>query len=210
MTVNITWLGHASFKITSEEGFIVYIDPWKLEKAEEADLILITHSHYDHLSSDDVKKIQSDKTQILVSADGVKKLKGSVRGVGPGESISIDKINLRTIPAYNIGKSFHPRENQWVGYILEMGGVSIYHAGDTDLIPEMEGLKPSVALLPIGGNYTMGVDEAVKAVDSIKPNIVIPMHYGDIVGSKEDARKFASQSTAEVKVIFRGEEATIG
>ncbi len=210
MGVRIKWLGHASFKIESEGGFITYIDPWKIREKDSANLILITHSHYDHLSVDDVGKIQGKATKILVPKDGKEKLKGDVQGIGPGEIVSIGNVRVRTIPAYNIGKSFHPKENGWVGYILEIDNISIYHAGDTDFIPEMKDLKPYVALLPIGGTYTMGVDDALKAADAISPHLVIPMHYGDIVGSEKDAERFASKCRFEVKVLSKGEMLEVG
>jgi len=204
MTVKITWLGHASFKV--EEKSRVYIDPWKIKETEKADLVLITHSHYDHLSPEDVEKIQGERTSIVVPYDGVGKLRGNVRGIAPGESISVNDVNIQAVPAYNVGKSYHPKGNKWVGYVVEIGGISIYHAGDTDFIPEMKEINPYVALLPIGGTYTMGVDDALRAVESLNPHIVIPMHYGDIVGSINDARRFAkSCKKAEVKILSPGE-----
>ena len=204
MTVKITWLGHASFKV--EEKSRVYIDPWKIKETDKADLVLITHSHYDHLSPEDVEKIQGERTSIVVPYDGVGKLKGNVRGIAPGDSISVNDVNIQAVSAYNVGKSYHPKGNKWVGYIVEIGGISIYHAGDTDFIPEMKEINPYVALLPIGGTYTMGVDDALRAVESLNPHIVIPMHYGDIVGSINDARRFAkSCKKAEVKILSPGE-----
>jgi len=204
MTVKITWLGHASFKV--EEKSRVYIDPWKIKETDKADLVLITHSHYDHLSPEDVEKIQGERTSIVVPYDGVGKLRGNVRGIAPGESISVNDVNIQAVPAYNVGKSYHPKGNKWVGYVVKIGGISIYHAGDTDFIPEMKEINPYVALLPIGGTYTMGVDDALRAVESLNPHIVIPMHYGDIVGSINDARRFAkSCKKAEVKILSPGE-----
>lgn len=210
MAVEITWLGHASFKIEGEKNFKVYIDPWKIEGKDKADLVLLTHSHYDHLSSEDVKKIQDEATQILVSADATDKLEGSVRGVRPGEDISVKNVRVRTTPAYNVNKSYHPKQNGWVGYILEIDGVSIYHSGDTDFISEMENIKPDVALLPIGGTYTMDVEDALKAVKTLHPQLVIPMHYGDIVGSAADAERFANKCEVQVKVLEKGGTAQVG
>lgn len=208
MVVRIIWLGHASFKI--EGKYRVYIDPWKIEGKDEADLILVTHSHYDHLSPDDVKKLQGKKTLILAPPDAAKKLKGNVREVKPGQSLSIKEMNLQIIPAYNKDKPYHPRQNNWVGYVLEIEGISIYHSGDTDFIPEMEKLNPYLALLPIGGTYTMGVEDALRAVQSLNPQIAIPMHYGEIVGTLDDAQRFAQKCSCQVKVLSKGESMEIG
>lgn len=210
MALEITWLGHASFKIESDKNFKVYIDPWKLEKKDEAHLVLITHSHYDHFSPEDVKKVQGENTHILVTGDAVGKLPGKVRGVKPGEDISLQDVNIKTYPAYNIGKSYHPKKNDWVGYVLKFGDISVYHTGDTDFIPEMKNINPYVALLPIGGTYTMDVEDAVRAVQVLNPKLVIPMHYADIVGNISDARKFAQKCEANVKILSKGESLRIG
>ena len=210
MVLEITWLGHASFKIESDKNFKVYIDPWKIEKKDEANLVLITHSHYDHLSPEDVKKVQGENTQILVTNDAADKLKGKVRGVKPGEDISLQDVSVRTYPAYNIDKPYHPKKNAWVGYVVKLDNVSIYHSGDTDFIPEMEKIKPYVALLPIGGTYTMDVEDALRAVQVLNPELVIPMHYGEIVGDVSDAKRFAEKCEAKVKVLSKGESLKVG
>lgn len=205
--MKITWLGHASFKVEKDEGFRVYIDPWKIKEKERASLVLITHPHYDHLSVEDVEKIKDKDTVILVTEDARGKFKGDVRGVRPGQEIKIGDVAVRTTAAYNLGRPYHPKENKWVGYILEMEGISLYHCGDTDFIPEMEKFKPYVLLVPIGGVYTMGVEDAVKAVEKMKPEITIPMHYADIVGSVDDARRFARlcEGKTQVKILQKGE-----
>jgi len=210
MAVEITWLGHASFKIQTGENFKIYIDPWKIDRKDEADLVLITHPHYDHLSPEDVKKIQVDKTHILVSSDAVGKLKGKVRGVKPDEEISLQNLSIQTAPAYNVNKPYHPKANGWVGYVVKIGDVSIYHSGDTDFISEMENIRPYVALLPIGGTYTMNVEDALKAAQALNPNLVIPMHYGDIVGSVADAKRFVEKCQTEVKILGKGESIKVG
>ena len=183
MVVEISWLGHAGFKIKRGEGFTIYIDPWNIDEKDKADLIMITHPHYDHLSLDDIKKIQTKTTHILITSDAKEKLKGNVKGVKPGDNIYLRdvSVSVKVHPAYSIDKSYHPKVNEWVGYVLEIDDISIYHSGDTDFIPEMEKIKPYLALLPIGGTYTMGVEDALKAVQSLNPRLVIPMHYGEIV-----------------------------
>jgi len=203
MLENIKWLGHASFKITNEK--VIYIDPWNLRKKDQADIILITHPHYDHLSVADISKIQTRDTVIVTTADGAQKLKGNVKKVKPGDFLTVKEVKIEVVPAYNIGKNFHPKENEWVGFIIEVGGKRIYHSGDTDFIPEMEKLKVDVALLPVGGTYTMNAEEAAKAAKSINPQIAIPMHYGDIVGSIDDAEGFKKTSPVKVKILKKEE-----
>jgi len=203
MLENIKWLGHASFKIINEK--IIYIDPWNLKKKAYADIILITHPHYDHLSVEDISKIQTKETVIVTTADGAEKLKGNIKRVKPGDLLTVKEVKIEVVPAYNIGKNFHPKENGWVGFIIEVGGKRIYHSGDTDFIPEMEKIKVDVALLPIGGTYTMSAEEAVKAAKAINPKVAIPMHYGDIVGSIEDAERFKKMSPVKVEILKREE-----
>src|SRR5919108_2588767 len=150
--ITLTWLGHASFKLNEREKTI-YFDPWRVKKGELADLILITHSHFDHLSPDDVRRIQKKETVIVTTKDSASKLKGDIRTIKPGDKIAVDDIQIEAIPAYNIGKNYHPKVNGWMGLIVTIGGKRVYHAGDTDAIPEMKRLSVDVALLPIGGTY---------------------------------------------------------
>jgi L-ascorbate metabolism protein UlaG (beta-lactamase superfamily) len=199
--VDIKWLGHSGFLIKNHK--VIYIDPFNIrEDSEKADIILITHSHYDHCSVADMKRIIKEGTKIVLTADSQSKITRSeipidIRIIAPNQELTLGEIKISTIPAYNFDKSFHPREEEWVGYVVKMNDVLIYHAGDTDLIPEMQKLtgynqpdKKFVALLPIGGRFTMDVEEAVEAAKLIKPTLAIPMHYGGIIGSKEDAEEF--------------------
>lgn len=196
---NIHWLGHSSFKITGEK--IIYIDPYQIDDTEKADIILITHPHYDHLSLEDINKIRKENTIILAPEDARDKL-SDFKPVKPYQFLTIEGIKIETIPAYNTDKQFHPKEKNWVGYVIEINGKRIYHAGDTDLIPEMEELKDiDIAMLPIGGTYTMDVTEAVQAVNIIEPKIAIPMHYGKIVGTKLDAEKFKELCSCKVEIL---------
>ncbi len=186
----IEWLGHASIRITN--GATVYIDPWKLEGDNpKADLILVSHNHFDHLSAEDIEKLATDKTMILCAKDCLGKIDGEVTGTGVDETHEVAGVTVRTTPAYNPGKEFHPRANDGLGFLITIGGETIYFAGDTDIIPEMSGLGPvDVALLPVGGTYTMDAKEAAEAADTIKPGRCIPYHWGDIIGTREDAEAF--------------------
>lgn len=198
MLENITWLGHDCFKISGEK--VVYTDPFQIKKGDLADIILITHEHYDHCSPQDVKKIQKPSTVIVATPDCAKKLSGNIKTVKPGDKITVEGINIEAVPAYNTNKPFHPKANNWVGYIFTMMGQRIYIAGDTDYIKEMEGLKADIALLPVSGTYVMTADEAAKAAFVIKPRLAIPMHYGAIVGSEKDAKRFKDLLEGKVDV----------
>ncbi|MRR57843.1 MAG: MBL fold metallo-hydrolase [Deltaproteobacteria bacterium] len=204
MTDNIHWLGHDTFKITGEKT--IFTDPFNISKTDVADIILITHDHYDHCSPADVKKLQGPETVIITTADCAKKLSGKLRTVKPGDTITIGNIVVEAVPAYNTNKKFHPKGNGWVGFIVTANGKRIYLAGDTDLIPEMKHIKADIALLPVSGTYVMTADEAVQAALDINPEIAIPMHYGSIVGNAADANKFAEKLKGKIKVVILKEE----
>ena len=198
--VEIKWLGHAGFLIKNSK--VIYIDPYNIKGDEKADLILITHSHYDHCSFSDMNKIVKEGTKIFIPADCQSKITRfkvpiDIKVVEPGREISVGKVKINTIAAYNTDKPFHRKEEYWVGYLIKMDNSLIYHAGDTDVIPEMQKLtgykqseKKFIALLPVGGRFTMTAEEAVEAAKLIKPSLAIPMHYGSVVGTDEDAKEF--------------------
>ncbi|MBN1550409.1 MBL fold metallo-hydrolase [bacterium] len=198
MIDNIKWLGHASFRI--EHNVIIYIDPWKLSSGPAADLILITHEHFDHFSPNDIEKVRTDDTIIV----GPKTCAGTIqpmRTVKQLDVISAAGLRVEATPAYNINKPFHPRSDDRVGYLIEIDNQNIYHAGDTDHIPEMKNIKCDIALLPVSGKYVMTPEEAARAVDDLRCRYAIPMHYGDIVGSEENARRFKELADCEVRIL---------
>ena len=200
MIDNIHWLGHDSFRI--EGDVTIYIDPWKLAAGSPpADLILITHEHSDHFSLDDIDLIRTPQTEFVVIAAVAAKLSGQVHTVKPGDRLTVRGVAIEALPAYNLVKKFHPREKGHVGYVLTLGGQRIYHAGDTDAIPEMRDLQPDIAMIPVSGTYVMDVDEALEAVKLLKPGLAIPMHYGAIVGSDADALRFQQLSPAPVRIL---------
>lgn len=205
MLIGIHWLGHDTFKIAGEKT--IYTDPFKIKKKDTADIVLITHEHRDHCSPEDVIKIQGANTVIVTVADCARKLSGNIKTVKPGERISVEGIEIEAVPAYNTNKQFHTKDRGWVGYIFTVKGQRIYLAGDTDYIPEMKTFKNiDVALLPVSGTYVMTADEAVKAALDIKPKIAVPMHYGSIVGDKNDAKKFAEGLKGKIEVVILNEE----
>jgi L-ascorbate metabolism protein UlaG (beta-lactamase superfamily) len=197
--IKVTWLGHDSFRFIFNKT-ILYIDPYEIKENDQADIILITHGHYDHCSIQDLKKLVKKDTLIVTTPDTTSKFSGKVQGgtiklVKPGDSFIYRDIEIKAVPAYNTNKQYHPKENQWVGYILKINNIRFYHAGDTDFIPEMEDIQVDVAFLPISGTYVMNVEEAVAATRKIMPKIAIPMHYGKIIGSKADAQKYKELCT---------------
>jgi len=192
----LRWLGHDSFQL--EGPPLTFFDPWKLKGVlPKADLVLVSHEHFDHCSPDDVDKLRGPQTVILAAPLAAGKLEGA-RAVRPGETVHACGIDIQAVPAYNLnkfrapGQVFHPDSAGHVGWILDIGGVRVYHAGDSDLIPEMKGLQVDIALLPVSGTYVMTIDEAIEAAKLISPQVVVPMHYGDIVGSDNDGALFAA------------------
>ena len=194
----ISWLGHSSVRIEGKKT--IFIDPWKLNTKEKADIILISHSHRDHLSLEDVKKLQQEDTIIITTQDCAEQLSGDVRAVKPGEKVLIDDIMIEAVPAYNLNKDFHPKANNWIGFVITVNGKRIYYCGDTDVIPEMKDITADVVIAPVGGKYTMTAEEAAQAVNMIKPGLAIPVHYGDIIGSENDAVMFKKLCDVPVEI----------
>lgn len=205
MCMTLQWLGHASFKICHEDA-VIYIDPWKLkESPSDATLALVSHSHHDHYSTEDIAKVRSPDTILLASADVVAKEEAG-EAIMPELTVKLDDIRVRGIAAYNLDKQFHQKANNWVGFVIEIGSKRIYYAGDTDLTQEMKTVgEVDVALLPVGGTYTMNAADAAEATKYIKPEMAIPYHWGDIVGSRRDAEQFAKIAQCDVKVLMPGE-----
>jgi L-ascorbate metabolism protein UlaG (beta-lactamase superfamily) len=197
--VHVEWLGHASFTFSAGET-LVYIDPYKVSHGEKADLILITHDHYDHCDPSSVSTIRKEETVVVAPKICKEKLHGVVE-IGPGKTIEKKGVSITAVPAYNKNKQFHPR-GRGVGYVFSLAGKRIYHAGDTDSIPEMEGLgEIDLALLPIGGTYTMNPSEAAEAAKRIGAKITVPMHWGDIVGNRNDAEEFRRLAKVRVEIL---------
>ncbi|MCB2184616.1 MAG: MBL fold metallo-hydrolase [Desulfobulbaceae bacterium] len=199
---NLEWLGHDSFCLHAA-GKVIYFDPFQVSgNLDPADIILISHDHFDHCSPEDVTKIQQDSTTIVTEPESAKKLTGTVKSLQPGDSITVDNIKIEAVPAYNTNKKFHPQSNNWIGFIVTIEGVRIYHAGDTDHIPEMKNFDTDIALLPVSGTYVMTAEEAATAALDIKPQVAIPMHFGAIVGEKSDAEHFSEKLEGKIKVII--------
>lgn len=203
MLENIQVLCHSSIKIN--EGKVIYFDPFKINKQyNDADIIFITHDHYDHYSEEDIDKvIKPDTTIVIPEGMQVKLLKKGVKNsniitVEPEKTYVVEGLKFETIPAYNVNKAFHPKDNGWVGYILEIDGIRYYIAGDTDITEENKRVKCDIAFVPVGGTYTMDFKEAAELVNEIKPKVAIPIHYGSIVGTNEDAINFQKLLNPEI------------
>lgn len=202
MANNIFWLGHDSFRLTGEK--VVYVDPWKLSAdSPKADVILVTHNHGDHLSAPDITKISKSETMVVAPLVVAEKMSGKPTIVKPGDKITAAGVLIEVVPAYNTNKPNHPKTAGHVGYIVTLNGKRIYHAGDTDLIPEMAALKADIALLPVSGKYVMNAAEAAEAANTIKPALAIPMHWGDpdVVGTRADAEEFKRLAQVPVEIL---------
>jgi L-ascorbate metabolism protein UlaG (beta-lactamase superfamily) len=195
----IQWLGHDGFRIDGVKT--IYFDPYEITESPKADLVLISHEHFDHCSPEDVAKIQDTDTVIITENDSARKLTGNVKVLKPGESLTVDDIRVQGVPSYNTDKAFHPKANNWLGFIVEMEGVKVYHAGDSDFIPEMKDLEVDIALLPVSGTYVMTAEQAVEAAVAINPKLAIPMHYGAIVGDEQDALRFKKALEGKIDVL---------
>ena len=207
MLEGIELLGHSSIKI-KKLNKIIYIDPFNIKNSlNDANYIFITHNHYDHFSENDIKKVKNNETIIIVTEDlytntlklGFSKM--NIITVKPNETYQVEKIKFSTIPAYNTNKKFHPKENDWVGYIIELEENKYYIAGDTDITTENKNVKCDVAFVPVGGTYTMDFKEAATLINQIKPKIAVPIHYGSIVGTKQDAIDFVKLLNPNIKGV---------
>jgi L-ascorbate metabolism protein UlaG (beta-lactamase superfamily) len=195
MLEDIEVLYHSCIRMNKEK--MIYIDPYHIEKNyNDADMIFITHDHYDHYSEEDIDKVRKNNTIFIVPENLLNKLikKGindeNIITLDPGDAENIDGIKVEAIHSYNIDKPFHPKENNWLGYVIEIDGVRYYIAGDTDITEENKKIKCDVAFVPVGGTYTMNFSEAAQLINIIKPKIAVPIHYGSVVGTKQDATDF--------------------
>jgi L-ascorbate metabolism protein UlaG (beta-lactamase superfamily) len=193
MLERFTWFRQAAFRWVGD-GHTVYIDPWGTPPdAAPADLILITHAHFDHFQPEEIERLSTPSTKVAAPYDVARELGGDVTPVAPGESHEVAGVRFTTVPAYNVREEalqFHPKANRWVGYVVELEGRAFYHAGDTDHAPELDEIRTDVAFVPVGGHYTMDVKEAGGLVRAIAPGLAVPMHYGFVVGSPSDGERF--------------------
>ena len=207
MLKNIEVLYHSSIKISKNK--VIYIDPFKIDKNyNDADIVFITHDHFDHYSEEDIDKVINENTTIIIPEELLTKIlrkginKNAVITVESNKEYMVQGIKFETIPAYNTNKTFHPKENGWVGYIITLDDIRYYIAGDTDITEENRKVKCDVAFVPVGGTYTMNYSEAAELVNIIKPKIAVPIHYGSVVGTKQDATDFIKLLHPSIKGII--------
>ncbi len=186
---HLTWIAHDSFRI--DHPSVIYIDPWNLPAdSPKADIVLVSHDHHDHCSPEDVELVRKDDTLVIANPGAAEKLDGPVEIMRVGQQRSHAGVVVEAVPAYNLEKPFHPKEESHLGFILEIEGERIYFAGDTDHIPEMEAIECDLALLPVSGKYVMDAEEAAEAAMTLQPDMIIPMHYGaGVVGTISDAER---------------------
>ena len=207
MIENIEVLYHSSIRISKNK--VIYIDPFKIDKNyNDADIVFITHDHFDHYSEEDIDKVINENTTIIIPEELLTKLlrkginKNAIITVEPNEKYMVQGIKFETIPAYNTNKTFHPKENNWVGYIITLDGIRYYIAGDTDITEENRKVKCDAAFVPVGGTYTMDFKEAAQLINEIQPKIAVPIHYGSVVGTKQDATDFIKLLHPSIKGII--------
>lgn len=209
MLDRFTWFKQAAYRWDGD-GATVYIDPWGVpEGAPEADAIFLTHAHDDHFRPEEIQRLQKSETQIVAPRDIAAELSGNVEAVAPGDTVEAAGVKAQAVPAYNIVEErldMHPKSNGWVGYVLQLGDASYYHAGDTDHLPELESLDTQVAFVPVGGTYTMDASEAAGLVRAMSPQLAIPMHYGYVVGTPADAERFRAEADPVPVQILTPEE----
>lgn len=193
MLDRFTWFRQSAFRWADGDR-VVYIDPWGTEEdAPPADLILITHAHFDHFQPEEIARLRREGTAVVAPRDVAVELGGDVTPVAPGETHDIGGFHLETVPAYNTREEaldFHPKANKWIGYVIDLGEYTYYHAGDTDHLPELDSVKTDVAFLPVGGHYTMDADEAAGLAKAIGPKLAVPIHFGFVVGSPSEGMRF--------------------
>ncbi len=207
MLENIEVLYHSSIRISKNK--VIYIDPFKIDKNyNDADIVFITHDHFDHYSEEDIDKVINENTTIIIPEELLTKIlrkginKNAVITVESNKEYMVQGIKFETIPAYNTNKNFHPKENGWVGYIITLDGIRYYIAGDTDITEENRKVKCDVAFVPVGGTYTMDFKEAAQLINEIQPKIAVPIHYGSVVGTKQDATDFIKLLHSSIKGII--------
>lgn len=198
----ITWFRGSSVRIR-HEGVEIHVDPSGLSESSKADLVLLTHPHYDNFSEDDIARVRTDDTVVVAPVSMKKLVEGADHLMRPGDMLQLDGFDVLAVPAHNVEKKFHPAENGWLGYVFTVGETTYYHAGDTDFLPSMADIRCDVAFLPCGGHYTMGVEDAAKAAEACGAQLVVPIHWGEPHATREQVERLAELFPREVRILER-------
>ncbi|MGD8602732.1 MAG: MBL fold metallo-hydrolase [Gemmatimonadota bacterium] len=198
----ITWFRGSSVRIR-RDGVEVHVDPLGLTEDSKADIVLLTHPHYDNFSEADIARVRGPDTVLVAPASMKKLLADADHFMRPGDMLQLDGFDVLAVPAHNVDKKFHTEENGWLGYVFTIGDVTYYHAGDTDFLPAMYGIRCDVAFLPCGGHYTMGVEDAAKAGEACGAEMIVPIHWGESHGTREDIERLAEMFSRKVGVLER-------
>ena len=197
----VTWFRGSSIRIR-RDGLEVHIDPLGVGEGA-ADYVLLTHPHFDNFSEEDVARVRRPETVLIAPASMKKQIEDADHLMRPGDMIQLEGLDVLAVPAYNVEKKFHPPENGWLGYVFTMGGVTYYHAGDTDYLESMRDIRCDVAFLPCEGHYTMTAEEAARAAEACGAAVVVPIRWGDSGSSREDAEKVGALFPGEVRILDR-------
>ena len=196
----ITWFRGSSVRIR-QAGLEIHVDPLGVDEESEADFVLLTHPHYDNFSEEDIARVRGERTVLVAPASMKKQLEDADHFMRPGDMLQLDAFDVLAVPAYNADKKFHTPEHGWLGYVFTVGATTYYHAGDTDFLDAMRGIRCDVAFLPVGGHYTMGVEEAARAGEACGAEVVVPIRWGEAHGTEEDVRRLAELFPREVRVL---------
>ena len=198
----ITWFRGSSIRIR-RMGVEIYVDPSGLNETSQADLVLLTHPHYDNFSEEDIARVRTDDTVVVAPATMKKLVEDADHFMRPGDMLQLEAFDVLAVPAHNVDKKFHSAENGWLGYVFTVGDTTFYHAGDTDFLPSMSDIRCDIAFLPCGGHYTMGVEDAARAADACGAEIVIPIHWGEAHATEEDVARLADLFPRQVHILER-------
>ena len=206
----ITINTHSSIRLETKGGTVIYVDPYGFKTEPcDADLVLVTHTHFDHFSPEDIVRVRKSRTAFAAPATCKSEFAKAgftsedVAFLNPYEHVTLKGIEVETVPSYNVNKRFHPKDNAWLGYVVDVDGVRVYVAGDTDDLPENREIKCDVALVPAGGTYTMNAREAATFVNALRPTVAIPEHYGSVAGSAKDGKTFAKLVDPDIEVALK-------
>jgi len=198
----ITWFRGSSVRIR-RKGVEIHIDPLGIDEDSEADFVLLTHPHYDNFSEDDIARVRGDRTVLIAPMSMKKQLDEVDHFMRPGDMLQLEGFDVLAVPAHNVDKKFHTAEQGWLGYVFSVDGTTYYHAGDTDFLPSMAGIRCDVAFLPVGGHYTMGVEDAARAGEACGAEIIVPIHWGEPHGTEDDIAHLAELFSRKVGVLER-------